>query len=417
MGAAAGERPTFEGPRPARHDERDELIEMINFVFRTSQGRAPTIATDWPHVYEVENLANVSVISDPLRVATEQAESAAVKGKVVASTGVWATDVVLGDVTLRVGGINCVGTLPEYRRHGLGSQVVIAAHQTMRDMGCHVGLLATGITNWYRRMGWENAGMVRTYAVNRGNVDLLPRLRPSLRMRMVEVGAGDEVVLAQVAAADWAAVVRLRDAARCGARRSVARLRQLVCARRVERLLLAEPAGGATGDGGAPVAYLLLRDQEVIEWGGAADDVLGLVAACFEQMDDRTVSTSQRVRDGNAAPLRALKLQTPAPYARVPQPVTELLDARGIPFHNDYMGMLYVVDPQAVLDAYGLDGVQVETRQLEDGDEVFVVHVGGESLTLDRRQLAKLFFGPERLGTAANGLLPLPIWQWSLEMV
>ena len=53
---------SFEGPRPARLEERDDLIAMINYVFRVSVGREPTIGTDWSHVYAPANLANVSVV-------------------------------------------------------------------------------------------------------------------------------------------------------------------------------------------------------------------------------------------------------------------------------------------------------------------------------------------------------------------
>lgn len=398
-----GEMPPWEGPRPARVEERDTLLAMINYVFRVSRGLAPTIARDWHHVYLPENLANVMVMCDPTRDAAAQPESASVAGHLVASTGVWVSDVVMGDHTLRVGGINCVGTLPEYRRHGLGAQVMAAAHQTMHDLGCHVGLLSTGINNWYRRLGWESAGVACGYTLNRGNIGLLPEMRPGLRARWVALADGVDDGLA-------AEVVRLHAAARLGARRNVRAFQQLVRARQVERLYWAEEAG-------QPVAYLLTRPGVIMEWAGAAVDVLGLARAAFAMLDDPHLSTSQRGADGNVPSLHTLTLETPAPETRGQHPLPTWLEARGFPVTREYLGMLYVVDPQGILDAFGLDDVELVPEQNGEGHARFVVRVRGTTLTLDRRQLAKLFFGPERVLAGESGPFPLSCWQWPLEMV
>ena len=39
------------------------------------------------------------------------------------------------------------------------------------------------------------------------------------------------------------------------------------------------------------------------------------------------------------------------------------------------------------------------------------------SFEVDRRQLTKLLFGPERISPLAAEHLPLRFWQWGLEMV
>ncbi len=382
-----GPHTTFEGPRPARLEERDELIAMINFVFRTSEGRAPTIATDWPHVYTPENLVNVRVMTDPQRNDGE---------KIVASTGVWVSEVMVGESTLRVGGINCVGTLPDYRRHGLGSQVMAAAHQTMRDLGCQVGLLSTGIINWYRRMGWEDAGRMRTYRLNRGNIGLLPKLSSDQRIRFVDLDSNQEE--GQVVAE----VVRLHNLARLGALRTEESFRQLTEARQMRRIVLSESEGGL-------LAYLLLQENRVVEWAGSAQEVAGLVRTCFETLDDPKTSTSQRANAASGpTPLRTLALHTPGWQ----HPLVDWLDSARLPYSTDYLGMLYVVDPRAILDIYGLSSVRVE----ETDGEFNITHQG-KNIQLNRSQLTKFFFGPERISPYAAGIFPLPFWQWGLEKV
>ena len=340
----------LEGPRPAQLHERDELIAMINFVFRLSAGRPPTIATDWAHVYGPENLANVMVVCDPQKSGDTRAGI----GNLVASTGVWASDVVADNAMLRVGGINCVGTLPEYRRQGLGAQLMDAAYQTMRDLGCEVGLLSTGITNWYRRKGWEEAGSTRTYRFNRGNIALLPQLAEGQRVRFANLAEGDGAEGDSVETnAIIAQTIRIYNKARLGARRTTTSFRQLTRARQVERVVLLEAESGV-------VAYLLLHENAVVEWAGAAEAITALVRATFESLDHPQASTSQRAADRTAEhgpiALRSLSLQTPG----WGHPLVHLLDKARFPFSSDYLGMLIVIDPQAILDAYGITAVQVK---------------------------------------------------------
>lgn len=390
--------PGFEGPRPARRAEREQLLEMVNYVFRVSRGLPATIAEDWPHVYEPENLANVVVVCE--RDDADNGQGRGAPSKIVASTGVWACDVVLGGATLRVGGINCVGTLPDYRRHGFGSQVMLAAHQTMRDLGCQVGLLSTGITNWYRRLGWEEAGSQRNYHLNRGNVALLPLLRPGLRVRMVELGGAREPMDA-LDMASLEALARLHEAQRMGAVRTPDRFRQLIVARQIERIAFAEAEEGA-------VSYLLLREQGVLEWAGPAPIVAALLRALFEQLDDPSASASQRASGEERGPLRTLTVQMPGWQ----HPLVQMLDGRRIPYGTEYVGMALLLDPQAVLDAYGIGNVRVERV----GDR-YLVHSERGTLTLDQRQLTKLFFGPERVSDNEPHHFPLPFWQWRIDRV
>jgi predicted acetyltransferase len=368
-------------------------------------GREPTIATDWPHVYAPANLENVMVVSE--------------QGRLVASTGVWANDIRVGDVALRVGGINCVGTLQEYRRHGLGSQVMEAAQSKMAELGCHAGLLVTGISNWYRRLGWDDAGWVRTYRLNRGNIALLPRLPDGLRIRFAEVSTSEaeqeskkEVITE---------VLRLHNSAQLGAVRTAEGFRQLLAAKKNPRIVLAESAEQST-----PSAYLLLKDPSVVEWAGPAEIVAGLVRACFERLDDPAASTSQRDSGDGPALLRTLTLTTPGWQ----HPLVTRLDHARIPHTIDYLGMIYVVDPQAILNAYGLSSIcsvsslasmagtsMADTDHVEAKGQEFVLTYREESAKFSRNQLAKLFFGPERITEFAADIFPLPFWQWNLEKV
>ena len=269
----------------------------------------------------------------------------------------------------------------------------------MRDLGCQVGLLSTGIPNWYRRMGWEEAGVVRSYRLNRGNIGLLPQLAVGQRYRFANLETGGEE--AQVSTELIAEMVRLYNEQRLGALRTEDSFRQLTTARQVQRVVLAEAEDGLQ-------AYLLLHENGVVEWAGSAPNVAGLLRACFEELDDATLSTSQRSGEGRPLALRNLTLVAPG----WGHPLVNLLDRMRIPYHSDYLGMLMIIDPQAILNAYGISSVQVE-----EVDEEFIVRSEQATLKLDRRLLTKLFFGPERISDFAADTFPLPFWQWGLEKV
>jgi hypothetical protein len=219
----------------------------------------------------------------------------------------------------------------------------------------------------------------------------LPRLPATVRVRFVEVGHDGAIE----------AVVRLHNQERMGGIRSLEMFRHLLAAKRNPHLLLAESEG-------VPVATLLLQESHVVEWAGPAERVAGLVRACFELLDDPQASTSARSQEDGAVVLRTLTLTTPGWQ----QPLLTLLDALRIPYGSSYLGMIYVVDPRAVLDAFDLSDIEVRAE-----GEAFNLTYQGESVTFSRSQLAKLFFGPERVSAFAAGHLPLPFWQWNLEKV
>lgn len=369
--------PHLEWPRPARLHERDAILDLTNYIFRTSHGREPTVATDYPHVYDPDNLENVFVVAD--------------EGRLVASTALWPNEVRIGDIVLRVGGINLVGTLPDYRRLGLGERLMQAAQARMADLGCHIGLLSTDIANWYRRFGWERAGVTHTYRFDRVSIDLLPPLSDTVSWRV----AGDEAV---------SDLCNLRNADGLGAMRAPALLRTFL-ARRPTRIVVAERDG-------KPSAYVLVRDEQIIDWAGNAEDIAGLIRVSYGLLDDPPVSTSERSPEGQALGSRQLPVTTPAGG----HPLIDLFTQMRVPVNVDYLGMIYLVAPDEILRAFGHEDIQIHS-QVHGEQETFTLTVGEESTTLTRSQLTKLFFGPECVSRFGEEVFPFPFWQWRLERV
>lgn len=387
-------RTNFDGPRSARPEEMKAIVDLLDTTHRTSQGKPPSIATDWPHIYNEANAQNVIIMKDGDRF--------------ICSTGIWINDVQLGDTRLRVGGINCVATVPELRKHGLGKIIMDAAHQRMKEAGCHVGLLNTAIVSWYRRLGWEESGCAISYRFTKSNIGLLPALPPDTTMRvaglpadMSPVASAKVEASAKVGDEALESIIRIRNADKLGGIRTPDLLRVLLQARGKPKIVIAER-------GGQPVAYLFSSGRSIREWGGPANVVAGLVRAWYESCESPDLSTSQRNEDWTAVIQDEMSFTAPC----WGHSLLKRLEQQRFPFTIGYLGMMIVLDPRGTLDAFGLGDIAIAPQ----GDQ-FVLSRRDKKCSVTQGQLATLFFGPERITDFGEDVFPLPFWQWGIERV
>ena len=62
----------------------------------------------------------------------------------------------LGGHTLRVGGPGCVGTVPAFRRQGIGLRMVAEATFLLKKQGFDCSYIHyTGVASWYARLGYR----------------------------------------------------------------------------------------------------------------------------------------------------------------------------------------------------------------------------------------------------------------------
>lgn len=58
--------------------------------------------------------------------------------------------------TVRIGGPGCVGTVPAYRRRGIGLRMVQLATEILKERGTDYGFIHyTGVGPWYAKLGYE----------------------------------------------------------------------------------------------------------------------------------------------------------------------------------------------------------------------------------------------------------------------
>ena len=366
---------SVDGPRVMRLDERQDLIDHVNRVMREEVDSAPTYGEDWPHVHQPENVQNIFVIRED--------------DQIVASTAIYPHDTRLGDVELRIGGINGVSTDVPYRRRGYATRVLDACIERMAELGCHVSLLSTGVPSWYRKQGWEYGGTVRAYRFDRGNRAFLPS-EPVPEIRPATDG-------------DFEALSEINEARAWGAVRAPGQMRAML-QRRNSTVWVAERNGRAG-------AYVFARGAAMAEYGGPAELVVPMIARLLAAWDDPAVKTSTQTPDERRAS------QSPTVHATLTAParaddVTEALDAVGILKANNYVGMIRIEDPVGLVRAYG----RSDLDPVDEGDEI-VLTLGGKRTRLSRNDVVKLLFGPERPPTANDAGLPLPFHEWSADRV
>jgi len=76
--------------------------------------------------------------------------------RMVAAVQIVRREVRVGQVTLTLGGIANVGTVPAYRSKGYSTQLLRDAITVMENDGFDFSMLFTGIHGFYARLGWEN---------------------------------------------------------------------------------------------------------------------------------------------------------------------------------------------------------------------------------------------------------------------
>ena len=65
-------------------------------------------------------------------------------------------DSILSDDKLKIGGVACVGTVPDYRKHGIGLKMVDMATMHLKSQGCDIAYIHyTHLEKWYKKLGYE----------------------------------------------------------------------------------------------------------------------------------------------------------------------------------------------------------------------------------------------------------------------
>ena len=130
-----------DGPRACQVSEFEEVIALINGVFRV--GTKQDIRTDYPLVFNHSKMEYMRILK--------------VDGKVVAHVPVWLREAVIGDDRLRIGIISPTVTHPDYRRRGYATLCLQDCIRIMEEEDSPVSVLWTleATFPFYQQSGWE----------------------------------------------------------------------------------------------------------------------------------------------------------------------------------------------------------------------------------------------------------------------
>lgn len=350
----------IEGPRGCESYEVAPTLGLLAHV------NTPEIGMWFPHVFCEANQENMRIIK--------------VNGRVVACASICVYDTQTPRGGLKLAEVSAVSCHPDFRRRGFGSQVVQSCMERMRQIGCQLGILPAEINDWYRKLGWENAGRSYSFQIDRASVQLLPVAEDC------QIQHEDHPHVQQM--------LELYHQHNLGARRQP----------QVFEVLLSRPDTDVytASRGDTLISYIVVREEYIAEFAGDPVATLALVRAAFGMCDDLSQPSSATIGLG--------RMKLGAPY--LSEGLPGLLLDLGLPYSLDYQGMMWVPDLPGLLRALGLE--EITTEEIDD---TVRLSRADQTVELTRREFVKLVFGPERVADFAPDLFPVAFHQWPLDHV
>lgn len=127
----------MEGPRGAKPEEFNEVIDLINHVFRTRQGHEPTMKREFPLLLNTSNVNNMRVIKED--------------GKIVSDVNYMTHQVYLDGVVVNYGAIGGVCTHEDYEGRGFSTKILDDVEACMAKEGVSICLISGTRTLYTRR--------------------------------------------------------------------------------------------------------------------------------------------------------------------------------------------------------------------------------------------------------------------------
>ena len=141
----------MEGPRGTRKEEFNQVIKLVNYVFRESSNRPSNMEKWYPLLFNNDNLENMRIIWQDDRPVSHLAISE--------------SEIAIYGCKTKIGSIGAVCTHPEYRKRGFASLLLEDGIKKMDKDGIDI-MLVSGGRNLYKRAGCVEAGRVHKFRIS-----------------------------------------------------------------------------------------------------------------------------------------------------------------------------------------------------------------------------------------------------------
>lgn len=147
----------LEGPRAAKSDELQKIIDLVNEIFMTRRGLPPIMGEAFPLLFNRNNLENLRIIVKD--------------GQPISHVGIWEGDLLIFGSWFKVGMIGSVCTREDFRGRGYASTLIMDAIQKMTNDGIDL-VLISGDRNLYKRFGFFKSGLIYNYSIPYGKLEV-----------------------------------------------------------------------------------------------------------------------------------------------------------------------------------------------------------------------------------------------------
>ena len=363
----------MQGPRSPGAHEFSTVVDFLNQNLR--ENNSWPITSEYPTSLASNNIHNMSIITEDEKIVSH-----AVLKPLIIKTPV---------CILKVGAIGSVVTDPEHRQKGHSSRNIENCLALAQRQECDLVILWTDKFDFYKKFGFELAGIEQTYVLERQNEIANKNLK----------FVSDKKV-------DPAALLKLHSSHTVHSVRTVEDIRQfmkipnsrLYTAWNENNTLVAYAVEGKGAD----------LTNYVHEWAGNVDSLLDLFSYMQKQKKE------------------PLTVMVPAHSVNM----RKRLEALCSTSHQGFLGMIKILNYDTILNkvkkAFRAEGFEQIVFEMQNNDVIF--GFGTDLYTIKNPvDLTRLLFGPlkpadlefmkpetqQKLAV----LLPLPLWVWGWDSI
>ncbi|MCK4419481.1 GNAT family N-acetyltransferase [Candidatus Aerophobetes bacterium] len=145
----------MEGPRGTRKEEFDQVLKLVNYVFRESNNQPSDMEKRYLFLFNEDNLENLRIILKDNRP--------------ISHIGISEAEIIVYGCRTKIGSIGSVCTYPQYRGRGFATLLLENTIKKLDDDGADV-MLVSGEGGLYKRAGCTEAGRVHKFRISGGDL-------------------------------------------------------------------------------------------------------------------------------------------------------------------------------------------------------------------------------------------------------